>query len=235
VTSFVLLTRLSFALLAAATTQTLHNRAVQKFNDAMFAEAAVLFQAELAKVSETDPPTAMELVAREKLVLSLYQSGDLAGARAAYRRLKSRFADFRWNPHEVTAETMAEIEGESERPVHIVRASPDGPASLPASAEAPRTLVKAQPSWHWSYLAPFGIGQFLAGSPVRGALLLAAELGFATMNLIGGLLLLAQTNPDGTMRNLRAGESAVIVMNVGFCGLMGALVAGVIDGALERN
>jgi hypothetical protein len=37
------------------------------------------------------------------------------------------------------------------------------------------------------------------------------------------------------MRNLRAGESAVIVMNVGFCGLMGALVAGVIDGALERN
>src|SRR5688572_17078007 len=97
---------LMFVLAAAPGRQNLHASAMERFNQARFAEAAALFRAELKELGLGKP--AMELVAREKLVLSLYQAGDLAGARAEYATLRARFPDFRWNPNEVTDETVME-------------------------------------------------------------------------------------------------------------------------------
>ncbi len=202
-----------------------HERAMKSFNQARFAEAAEQFRAELAEIAQEEP-SAMGLVVREKLTLSLYQSGKVEEARAEFKRLRERYPDYRWNPHEVTEETIRDIEG------------PAAPA--PAVATPPREIVATAPvvpekRWHWYFLVPLGIGQFLAGSPVRGSLFLILELGFLAMNITGALLLQNEMNPDGTVRRQAQGQTAVVVMNVGFFGLISALLGGVIDGIFERK
>jgi hypothetical protein len=98
-----------------------------------------------------------------------------------------------------------------------------------ATAEAAPPAVKR---WHWYYLTPLGVGQFLAGSPVRGALFLLLQAGFTALNVVGYVLYSRElVYADGTARDAKAAFTGQTMMNVGFFGLLASVVGGTVDGA----
>lgn len=107
---------------------------------------------------------------------------------------------------------------------------------LKPSPESPREITTAPPvaakkTWHWYYLAPLGIGQYLAGSPVRGTIILVLEAAFVAMNIAGYVLLAKERGPHGGVYSVQRAETARIVMNIGFFGVIGTALFGIIDGA----
>jgi hypothetical protein len=107
--------------------------------------------------------------------------------------------------------------------------------SADPAGQAPRTITiapaAAKAQWHWYYLAPLGIGQFLAGSPVRGTLFLVLQLGFVAANVAGTVLFNSLRVPEGGFANPQRAQAMQVLMNVGFFGLIGSALAGTIDGA----
>jgi hypothetical protein len=236
----------------------LHQKAVKLYELGKYKEAARLFADELASLEAKELGTAVEQGVREQLVLALFSAGDKARARAEYATLHERFPSFRFDPDRVFPDAIAFFEPpprapEREVPVKTtpppetppppadlkaVPAEPPAAPERPASTEAPREITVVPPpppapptrSWHWYYLTPLGIGQFLAGSPVRGAVLLVLELGFIAMNAVGYALL--QSQRRGTnVASVPKAEQARALMDVGFFGMLGASAFGIVDGA----
>ncbi len=229
----------------------LHKKAVKSFENAEFERAAMLFRDELRTLPEEERGGPNERDARKYLVLSLYNSEQHEAARIEYRMLVDHFANFHFDPNEVLPETVAFFEGPAPRqaaeetPPAATAELDSPPSSEPAIAPSPLVaapsgapvIVQPAPTapaprrWHWYYLAPLGIGQYLAGSPGRGTFFLLTELGLLATNITMGFLLGAQRMPDGTVRDLGAATAYQAMLNVSAWGLIAAGIAGVIDGA----
>ncbi|MCC6805965.1 MAG: hypothetical protein IT381_00965 [Deltaproteobacteria bacterium] len=221
------------ALLLVAGPADLHKRAVDSFDRADFRRAAELLQQDL----QQQIGGRLEQKTRELLVLALYNAGRKDEAVNAYKTLLERFPDYRFNDDEVLPDTIAFFETRVPRvapkPPDAIQAAPDPVASAPVELKA----APPQKRFHWYYLVPLGVGQFLAGSPVRGTIFLVLQAGFLAMNLAGYYALYnAQALPDGTFDNAASARTGMLLTNIAFGGLMGSIVAGIIDAAaFERG
>ncbi|MCC6812380.1 MAG: hypothetical protein IT381_33475 [Deltaproteobacteria bacterium] len=230
---------LSFATTASAAKHTKMGDAVEAYRAGKFARAAELYSAALAALPERDKGTALERDAREKLVLSLYAAKKEEAAVSEYRELLKRFPDFHFDPDRVSPETVSYFDvlpkPSAEPESQPVAPSPEivaAPASEPV-AMPPKVIETPPPEkrWHWYYLMPLGIGQFLAGSPVRGTILLVLEVGLVAMNVVAFALLQRELRPDGTVPSVARAYPLQVMSNVGFFGWIGALALGIVDGA----
>ena len=209
-----------------------HEQAAKHFKKGEFKRAAEAFDKELALLFDAERGTPIELAAREKLVLALYAAGDAERAYKEYQALVAVFAEHRFDEDSVLPDTARDLEAHVTRKAIVV-----APVSLPASepASQPRVLVEApKPEakrWHWYYLAPLGIGQYLAGSPVRGTIFLVLQAGLIATNIVTAVMLGSLLNKDGTSPDPARATMLQIAMNVGFFGAIGSGVAGLVDGA----
>lgn len=231
----------------------------EAFGDARFAKAAALYERALALLPANDILSDAELALRERLVLSHYDAGDKPAALAAYKALIERFPRFEFDLRSVTPETKEYFTKAAPSPVARPSppaervASPAGqPASQPSSqptsqpisqpgsiiaapAASPRAVVTspslAHPPWHWYYLAPLGIGQFLAKSPVRGTLFLTLELGAVAANVACAVLFANNQLPNGRFVNVGQSRGLQAGMDVAFFTLLTTVVVAIIDGA----
>ena len=197
-----------------------HAQAVQYYETAEFAKAANLFRQELSELLPEERGGTIERDVRESLVLSLYNGGQRDQARASYNELIATFPDFRFDPDKVLPEAIEFFEGDRQ-PKEI----------KPASPPPPQAETTQKKPWRWYYLAPLGVGQYLAGSPVRGAIFSVTQVGFLAMNIAGIVLLAQQRFPDRSVRDVAKAETAQAIMDVGFFGLIAAVIAGTVDGA----
>ena len=125
-------------------------------------------------------------------------------------------------------------------------ATPLVPATEPASEEAASepvveaTSMETRPMeivlptvkpWRWYYLTPLGIGQYLAGSPVRGTIFLLGQAGLLATNIATYVLFRQLTDANLTSDDPRRAQTLQIVMNTAFFGALAFLVAGLVDGA----
>ena len=227
-------------------------RAIGLYAKESYKDAALAFRKALAVIKDGGFREA-EIETRKYLVLALYGSGQKDEAVNEFRALKTLAPSFAFDPDEVLPETMeffakrqAELGPQKPEP-----AKPDAPTADPTppangttdpivvNPDAPRDIkpaadaeVTQEKRWRWYYLAPLGIGQFLAGSPVRGAILLVLEAGFAALNIVGYVLYSREfIYGDTTARDATAATTGQTLMNVGFFGIIGSVVLGVIDGA----
>ncbi len=215
---------------------------IDAYRAGRFSKAIEIFEAFIATLPEPDKGSAREREAREKLVLSLYASKKSDAAVSEFKALRKRFPDFGFDADRVSPDTIAFFERQAAQPAPKIERPQDQPASqtviiaqpppsTPASGLQPRVIEKApNKQWHWYYLAPLGIGQFLAGSPVRGALLLVLEVGFITMNAVCFALLMPQIRSDGTVQSLERSVPLQVLTNIGFFGWISTLIYGAADG-----
>lgn len=238
---FVLLLLLSSAAVATAAPKSADKkqaRAVKLFELGKYKEAAQLLRETLDGLDSHERGSALEQDVRSRLVLALFSAGDKTRARSEYRALRERFASFRFDPDQVFPDVIAFFE-QNEPPdapasAPVITVTPDAPRQIEIAAPTPTPAsTTATRSWHWYYLAPLGIGQFLAGSSVRGAILLVLELGFVAMNVAGYVLLEQQRagNTDRKVTSLNQANTARAIMNTGFFGMLGTLAFGIVDGA----
>ena len=207
-----------------------HEHAAQALRKGDFAQAAQLFTSELQMLAPDERGTAIERDAREQLAFAQLSAGNDNAAVESYRALVLAFPGYRLDPDKYLPETISFFDDATK---------PKVAASTPAVAEPPRviqaTAAAPEPKrWHWYYLAPLGIGQFAARSPVRGTIFAALEVGFAATNVVGAVMY--QRDVHGSLAlNPAQGKRDQLLMDIGFFGLIGSLVAAVIDGALERS
>lgn len=207
----------------------LHKQAQQAFDNAQYAKAADLSAKELAALEQFERGTTVEQDARERQVLSLFFAERKPEAKAAHAELVRAFPRFHFDPDRHGPDVVAFFEPEASAPKKEIRAAPS-PQPPIVLKPAPHSQG-AERHWQWYYLAPLGIGQYLAGSPIRGTVLLALELGFVAANIAGYALIQAQRQPDGGVRSVSAASNAQILMNVGFFGVIASAIAGIVDGA----
>jgi tetratricopeptide (TPR) repeat protein len=233
-------------------------RALSLYAKESYKEAVRAFRKALSMLEET-PNRDAEIETRKYLVLALYNSDQKDDAVKAYRALKQLAPSFEWDPDEVLPETISFLSGaetreappkarEKSAPKETLKVSPtpaepaaDANEAIDAAPGAPRDIKPAlstdgtaRPTrqWKWYYLTPLGIGQYLAGSPVRATILLVLQAGFAAMNIAGYVLYHREfIYGDDTVRDGRAALRGQTVMNVGFFGIIGSVLAGTIDGA----
>jgi hypothetical protein len=240
--AFVLLLILFVAPVAAAAPKGAEKkqaRAMKLFELGKYKEAAQILRDTLDGLDAQDKGSPLERDVRSRLVLALFSAGDKTKARSEYRTLREHFPSFRFDPDQVFPEVIAFFE-QAEPPTvvaaptsaPVITVAPDAPRQIEIVATAPVTSPATR-TWHWYYLAPLGIGQFLAGSPVRGAILLALELGFIAMNVAGFVLLEQQRggSADRTVTSLAQANTARAIMNTGFFGMLGTFAFGIVDGA----
>lgn len=133
-------------------------------------------------------------------------------------------------PQDPTAERPTQKQDTKTEPAIVV--SPEAPRNLASPATTEVVVTPPPKRWHWYYLTPLGIGQYLAGSPVRGTIFLLLQLGATALNVAGYMLWSREfIYGDGTARDARAAQLGQTIMNVGFFGIIGSVVAGTIDGA----
>ena len=224
----------------------LHQKALKAYNALEFKKASELFGKEVAELKPSELGHSVELDAREKYVLSLYQSGRKDKAREEYTALKQRFPSFEFNDNEVLPETIeffaATVNPVAAPPGPLPPRADEPPPSQPqiivaAPAEeqrlhvdAPETLVVKKP-WRPQYLAPLGIGQFLAGSPVRGVIFAVLQAGFAAADIALFVHYNNVTDGQGRADDVAQGYRVQYAMNTMFFAMIGSVVAGLIDGA----
>jgi hypothetical protein len=240
---------------AAPSREQVHRQAMVQYKKAEFHKAAELFAAELELLEPVERGTEVEQTIRERLVLSLYSAERKDEAADAYRALRVRFPSFRFDQNRIAPSTFsffAKIDAaaaaappvqpapvvqgtppaQATPPMQVVKAAPGSEPVSPTprvEALAPREIVVTPPRWHWYYLTPLGIGQFLARSPVRGALFLIGELGFAGLNVAGYLLYHPQIAGDGGVRDVRTATMGQLMMNIGFFGLIATAAIALFD------
>ncbi len=220
-----------------------HEQGRKQFRSGEFAKAAETFEKELALLFDSERGTPVELSARENLVLALYAAKKLPAAYKQYQKLLDTFAAHRFDADSVLQETIDDLERHVSRRAAVVRDSSAptptelsaAPASVPqvnAPFDQPKALKTAasERRWHWYYLTPLGIGQFLAGSPVRGAIFTVTQLGFLVANIAGMIVFRQQTNAALQADDPARAEAAQLAMNIGFFGAIAAVTAGLIDG-----
>ena len=208
----------------------LEDKAGTAYRRAEFVKAATLYR-QLVEKTRTDPAQREELNARKRLVLSLFNSDAKKDAVAEYVMLKQRFPTFHFNPDEVIDETIAYFEAMAPEPARTetIQVVSDAPRVV---ASAPMADEPVKKRWHWYYLAPFGIGQYLAGSPVRGTIFLVLQTGFLVANIVSAVLFNQLRATGGGFNDPARASALQIIMNVGFFGAIGTGVAGVLDGAI---
>lgn len=234
----------SLLLLLAAPPGDLHKRAIDTFNRADFARAADLLRLDLQQ--QIGKPE--EEKTRELLVLALFNAGKEDDAVAAYRVLLERFPKWRFDEDSVLPDTIAFFEKHAPRkavpptpaPVAsapVVIAKPASAASAPVVLKQPATPPPEAKRFRWYYLFPLGIGQYAAGSPVRGTIFLLLQAGFLVMNLVGYYAIYQpQQLPDDSSKDADRARMGMLLTNIGFGGLLGAIAAGIVDAAaFERN
>lgn len=202
------------------TREELHARAVEAYESAQFDKAAELFAQELGVLSSNDLGRTVELEAREKWILSLYNAGRKDEAVNAFKTLRERYPSFRFNEDEVLPETVAYFEAQAPK--------------VSAAKEIKPVVIAAEPKqpWRWYYLAPLGVGQFVAGSPVRGSIFAVLQGGLIAANVALAVDYGSRVQSNGGTANLAAASAVQTAMNITFFALIGAAVAGVVDGAL---
>ncbi len=231
-----------FALLALAVSpaKSLQDKASTAYRRAEFVKAAVLYKQLIDKILSDDTLRGEETNARKRLVLSLYNSDQKGDAVAQYKILKQRFPLFRLDPDEVLDETIAYLEAQV--PNEAPAADPSPPETAPVS-DAPRVVASAPmppqseapteaKRWRWYYLAPFGIGQYLAGSPVRGTIFLVLQTGFLVANIVTAVLFNQLRADGGGFNDPTRASQLQVGMNVSFFGAIGTAAAGILDGAI---
>lgn len=224
-----------------------HRKAMEIFYRADFVRAVELLKEDLI-VQQGGP---REKETRELLVLALFNVDRKDEAFAAYEALLVRFPRFVFDPNAVLPETIefftarVAAKREAERKAAEKRAA-EKPASAPVVIVAPpaktneqQPIVLKEPEhrFHWYYLTPLGIGQFLAKSPVRGSLFLILEAGFLALNL-ASYYVMYQPEMDGAggFRNVDRARTGLVLTNVAFAGLIATAIAAVIDAACcERD
>ncbi len=207
--------------------QTLHERALDAMHKGQFARAADLFRDELSAESSEQRGAPPEAALREQLAFCELSAGNVGQATADYRALVRAFPGHTLDADKYLPETIAFYQQSIAAPTAVPASAPAVSAST--SAEAPRAISPA--TWHWYYLAPLGIGQFTARSPVRGAIFLTTQLGFLALDLAAGAMFAHDTTAGGNALNPARARNEQVWLDVGFFGLLAAVVAGVVDGA----
>lgn len=203
----------------AAPPRTSYERAMRAYQALEFAQAVDLFKQDL-RVG--DPH---ELEVRQRIVLSLYQLGRRDEAVLDYHALLSRFPTFRFDDNEVLPETIAFFDN---RKPKLIKAAPEQPRRIET------VIATSQPTpnkpWHWYTLAPLGIGQFVAGSPIRKNIFTILQAGLIAADV--ALFVVHNRQVNGLRQANDVGNAYVVqnTMNVVFFAMLGSLAAGLVDG-----
>ena len=234
-----------------------HDKAMAAYQSLDFKQAADLFAREVAMLRPAERGTDVELQARQRLVLALYQTSRKNDSLTEYHAMRERFPTFRFNEDEVLPETIEFFEKAAPPKPDVVakqndplkkdspaKVTPDSPKQIIVSPDSPRVLTQPPPDvasapvkrWHWYYLAPFGIGQFLAGSPVRGTIFAVLQAGLVAADIALYVRLNQVATQSGN--ELRTTQPQLtgdlqIALNVVFFSMIGSFIAGFIDGFLE--
>lgn len=184
---------------------------------AQFAQAAEGFDGVLTALPAHERGTVVEQDVRAMLALSLYDDQRKDAAVAAYQQLMTRFPEFAFDQDVVLPETIEFFRQQ--------RASPQTQA-LVASSTSNST---APGSWRWYYLTPLGVGQFLAGSPIRGGIFAGTQVGLLALNIVAAVAFQNERRADGFVQSKARADTAQTVMNIAFFSLLGAVAAGAVD------
>jgi hypothetical protein len=228
-----------------------HDKAMAAYQSLDFKQAAELFSRELSMLKAEERGMDVELQVRQRLVLSLYQTSRKSDALNEYQVLLEHFPSFRFNEDEVLPETIEFFEKSAKKPkvesdpkTQLGSAARNQPKEIVVSPDSPRVIAEpasafSEPTakrWRWYYLTPFGVGQYLAGSPVRGTLFLLLQAGLvaADIGLFVRLNQIATLSGDKLYTNqARATADLQIALNVVFFSMISSFVAGFIDGFFE--
>lgn len=186
-------------------------------SNAQFAKAADGFDRVLAALPANERGTVVEQDVRAMLALSLYDDQRKDAAVAAYQQLMTRFPAFAFDQDVVLPETIEFFRQQ--------QASPPRQTIVESTASA----STAPGSWQWYYLAPLGVGQFLAGSPMRGGIFASTQVGLLALNIAAAVAFQNERRVDGFVQSKARADTAQTVMNVAFFGLIGAVAAGAVD------
>lgn len=210
------------------------------FADGRYTAAATAYQRALQSLTqqsgEARSPVDQHL--REQLGLSRFLARDVAAARSEFRGLCARYPSYQPDPDALTPDAVAfirESEGCSKKVV--APSTPTNTPTPPISATAAtqpiaQSVTRPSPAderFRWYYLAPLGVGQYLAGSPVRGTVSLVGELSMISLNVAGAVMLANQRLPGGFVRDTARASEAQLITNIGFVGLAGFLVLSLVD------
>ncbi len=214
-------------------------RAESAYANADFVRAAKLLAKAIMDLDAAERGSLVERELRSKLVLSYYKSQQEVAAREAYQNLRERFVDFRLDPERISPSTIAFFEGTptsrpEPEPASVTAVIIAAPSSAP-SADTPRVIStpNKQRAWRWYYLAPFGVGQFLAGSPVRGGIFAVLQTGLLAANIGVSVAYGSAVRAQGAVMvsdDPTRAQALLTAMQVTFFTLMGSLVAGLVDG-----
>jgi hypothetical protein len=100
------------------------------------------------------------------------------------------------------------------------------PASQPIVIKQPEPV----PGFRWYYLFPLGIGQFAAGSPVRGTMFMVLQAGFLAMNIASYYVMYqSEAIAGGGFRDVARAKTGLLLTDIAFAGLIASVIAGIVD------
>lgn len=211
-----------------------HERGLAAFRRGQFELAAKEFQTEVELIeASVDRGTQQEMVAREYLMFALYEANDKNEAAAEYRALCSKFPNYRLNEDVALPETIADLNArvprDSDGRPLIVSAKEEGvsPSQTVVGSETARPL---RPTWKPTYLLPLGVGQFMAGSPIRGTALAVTQTGLLATYIASYVAFSSQVDSRRTALNPAHASTWQSVANTALIAGLAVLVVGVVDG-----
>lgn len=206
--------------------------ATRAFAEAKYDEAAVQYGNVLNQMERGAIERTAEQDVRERLGLSHYLAHHVDASRAEFRALCSRFPKYAPDKDALTPDAVAFIYEVSECSPKASLSKEPKPQEVIPWRSTGEDSPKEPAAFRWYYLAPLGIGQYAAGSPVRGTIFLTTQLGFLALNIAGAVLLANQRVPGGFVQDVSSAQNAQVMINVGFFGLLSSLIVGTLDGAL---
>lgn len=209
--------------------QKAHDKALRLYAKGEMQKAAAAFRKALPLAKDD---RAAEVTTFSHLILADLGANARDVAVEDYRALLALAPDFRWNPDEIVPDDLSYLDAAVRKKV----SAPISAAPSSAPVDAPRQVRVSPPAaekaWRWYYLAPLGVGQFLAGSPVRGSVFLTLTVAAIAANVAGYALYSGELLPDGTAAHASKARMGQAVMNVGFFTLIAAVAAGIVDAAV---
>lgn len=214
-----------------------HERGVAAFRQSDFSRAAREFKTELDQLSRDERGTETERTARELRMFALYEAGDKAGAALEYRMLCERFPAYKLDEDAVLPETIGYLTSQVPRDSSGHPLSQHGTSSGDTSY-TPSSEVKSganavdSKQWHFTYLTPFGVGQFLAGSPVRGTVFASLEVGLVAANIATFVAFQSQVDRQRSAINPGSTSGWQTAANLTFIAALTTFALGALDGFL---
>lgn len=209
-----------------------HERGLAAFRQSDFSRAAREFKTELDQLSNADRGTQTELAARELRTFALYEAGDKAGAALEYRLLCERFPAYKLDEDAVLPETIAYLTSQ------VPRDTSGHPLMKDSTSERTGAQIKSGTNsaedqrWHFTYLTPLGVGQFLAGSPVRGTVFATLEVGLVAANTATFVAFQSQVDRQRTAINPGSASQWQTAANLTFIAALTTFALGALDGLL---